>query len=112
MDAISIIQTVLPIVIGLPFTFYALFEFKQVMLQEIDGILAPVWCLLSSIIWFSAGVVNIYAVTTDYLANFGWLFLGIGLLLFILMWVSLFMSIKLVARTNANKKEDEEMRLQ
>lgn len=111
MDAISLIQTVLPIIVALPFTVISIVSLEKLIADKVESVLTPIWCFFASFSWIAAGVLNIYGVTTQYFVAFSWLFIGLGMMFLILAVVALFLDIKLAARTNSVKKESDEMRI-
>lgn len=111
MDAISLIQTVLPIIVALPFTVISIVSLEKLIAEDVESVLTPIWCFVASFSWIATGIVNIYGVTTQYLTGYSWLFIGLGMIFLILAVVALFLDIKLAARTNSAKKEADEMRV-
>lgn len=108
MDAISLIQTIIPLVVAIVFSMIAITDIKGIIDEKNHSVLAPVWCLLSFICWVGYGIVNLYATTTMYLAALAWLYIGIGLIFFpMLFFVALLTNIKVAG----DKKEQHEMDL-
>lgn len=112
MDAISIIQTVIPLVVALPFTVIAIVSLESLIRNEVHSVLAPVWCLIASFSWIAWGIINLYGTTTDYLSGYNWLLVGIGIFFLILCFVAVALDIKLAAKTDSTRKDAEEMQVE
>lgn len=113
MDAIQIIQTILPLAIALPFTLLGVYGFKGLIRQKIEDVLTPIYLGIAGFAWITLGVLNIYAVTDlyEYMAGYNYLFIGIGIIILILMVASLLLDIRIAVKLDAEKEEMEEMRL-
>jgi hypothetical protein len=112
MDSISLIQTMLPIIVALPFTVISIVSLEKLIADKVESVLTPLWCFFASFSWIATGLLNIYGVTTQYFVAFSWLFIGLGLMFLILAFYALVLDIKLAARTDSQRREEDEMRLQ
>ena len=112
MDAYSLIQSIIPLMLAIVFTAISIRSTEEVIVEKVNSVLAPVWCMLAFICWVGYGIVNIYGTTTDYLANFSWLYIGIGLIFFpILFFVTLLMNLKVSAKLKEDEAEVREMEM-
>lgn len=106
MDAISLVQTIIPLMLAIIFTIISVKSLEELILEQIQSVLAPIWCLLASVFWITFGVVNIYGTTTDYLSVFSFGYIGIGLLFLGLTPVAVLLDIKLSAADRRQRDMD------
>lgn len=107
MDFIDLIQIALPIT----FTVISIVSLEKLIADKVESVLTPVWCFIASFSWIATGILNIYGATTDYFVAYSWLFIGVGILFLFLAVYALFLDIKLAARTDSQRKEEDEMRI-
>lgn len=109
MDAISIVQTVIPFCLAIIFTCLSVMDIKEMVSEKAQSVFAPIWCFLAFICWVTFGIVNLYATTLDYFAGLAWLYVSIGLLFFPVLFIA---AILLNLRISGDMKEANEMKLQ
>jgi hypothetical protein len=112
MDAISLVQTVIPLIVAIIFSSMSVVDVKGLVDEKAKSVLAPLWCFIAFLGWIFFGIVNLYATTSDYLSNLAWLYIGIGLIFFpVLFLVALLMNLKVSAKLNADEAEVREMEM-
>lgn len=105
MDAISIIQTILPAIIAIIFTGISAFDLKEQYMEKQKTSLTPIWCIIAGLGWIFFGITQLYGTTTSYLITLTWLYFGVGFLFFpILFFASIIQNLTL---TGKQRERDE-----
>ena len=109
MDAISLIQTIVPVIVAIIFTVISIADIKEQFMEKTKTSLTPIWCIIAGLGWMLFGITTIYGTTTEYLAPLTFLYFGVGFLFFpILFFASIIQNITLTGK----EQEANEMRLQ
>ena len=109
MDAISLVLTIIPLMLAVIFTMLSVKSLEELILEQVQSVLAPLWCALAAIFWTGFAIVSTYMVTIDYLANFGYAYAGVAVLFWVLFPVSILLDINLAA--SDKKKRDMDLEL-
>jgi hypothetical protein len=105
MDALSLIQTVLPIIIAIIFTIITIADLKEQFMEKTKTSLTPLWCFIAGLGWIFFAITSLYGTTTEYLIPLTYLYFGIGFLLFpVLFMASIIQNITL---TGKQRERDE-----
>ena len=108
MDEITLAQTFVPLVAAIIFTIFSIKTTQEVISEKANSVLAPVWCILAFICWIAFGLVNLYGTTTDYLAGTAWLYFGISVIFFPVLF---FANLLTLLKVSGDMKEQHEMEL-
>jgi hypothetical protein len=112
MDALALVQSIVPLILAIIFTAMAVSGTERIIVEEVNSVLTPIWCFLAFLTWVGYGIINIYGATLDYLAGYSWLYIGIGLIFFpVLFFVSLLMNLKVSGKLKAEEAEVHEMEM-
>lgn len=106
MDAISLIQSVIPLVVAIIFTGISIGSLEGLMAQRKENVLAPLWCFVAGIAWIGFGIVNVYGLTTQYFSAFTWLYYGLGALFNILAVTAIIIDVQIGADQKKAKEKD------
>lgn len=106
MDAISLIETIIPLMVAIIFSLLSLNDIRDLIEERVSSVLAPIFCLIAAIFWTIFSIASLYVTTTDYLASFSYAYMGIAMVFWILFPTTIFLDIKLSATDKKRKELD------
>lgn len=110
MDAISLIQSIIPLLLAIIFSMISIPSLEELVLKKTKSVLAPVWTLLASLFWFFFAIITVYVATLDYFAAFSYVYIGIGFIFMALFVTAIILNLHL--STNEKSSYENEMRLE
>jgi|WetSurMetagenome_2_1015567.scaffolds.fasta_scaffold115077_3 hypothetical protein len=110
MDAWTLVQTFIPLVLALIFSIISIPSLKELIENKAKSVFTPVWCFLAGIFWFFFAIVNIYGSTIDYMSTFSFIYVGIGFLFMALFVYAIILNIQLSSEQKSSY--ENEMKLE
>ena len=108
MDAITLVQTIVPVILGIIFSIISIGGLEQLINEKQRSVLTAVWCLLSMLCWFTAAVANVAMTTTLMFTAYSYLYIGLGFLFTALMIASIIINLQLAASAASEHEMDIE----
>jgi hypothetical protein len=109
MDSFSLLQSVVPLIIAIIFTVISIKGMEELINERVHSVLAPIWCFLAGFTWMAYGIINVFGTTLDYFASFSYLYVGLGIIFFILMVVAVLLNFHLSSSEKRNKEMEMEV---
>ena len=108
MDAITLIQSIIPLILGIIFSIISIVDLKQLVDEKEQSVFTPIWCFMAMLVWFVSAYANVAMTTTDMFLTYSYLYVGFGFLFMAFFIYAIIVNLQLAASVAKEREMDIE----